>query len=93
MESIHIILVDKGDSYAVSVGTGGTSYTVNIVFGIVRNVIIDNHCNVVNVYSARNDVGSDKNINLSALEFIHHFVALCLVKVGVHFPTVDLQAL
>ena len=90
MESIHVIFVDKGDSDTVSVSTGSTTYAVNIILCIVWNIVIDNHRNVINIYSARNNISSNKNINLSALEFIHHFVALCLVKVRVHFPTVNL---
>ena len=90
MESKHIFFVDKGDSDTVSVSTGSTTYAVNIILSIVWNIVIDNHRNVINIYSARNNISSNKNINLSALEFIHHFVALCLVKVRVHFSTVNL---
>ena len=92
MEGIHIVFVDQGDGNAVAVGTRRTSDAVNIVFGIVRNVVVDHHCDVVDVDTTGQDVRSHQDIDLSALELEHHIVALGLFKVGVHLTAVDVQS-
>jgi hypothetical protein len=58
MESIHIVLVDKGDGDAVAVGTRRTADAVDIVFGIVGHVVVDDHRDVVDVDATGQDVCS-----------------------------------
>ena len=33
----------------------------------------------------------DKNVNMSALELVHHSISLALVQVGVHLAAVDVH--
>ena len=50
----------------------------------MRNIVIDDHLNIIDVDSARHNVGSYENIILSALELEHHIVAFSLFQVAVH---------
>ena len=93
LEIEDIFLAHKGDSHSVAVGTCSTSDTVNIVFSIVRHIIVDNQCDIIDVYASCHDVGSYEHIDLSALEFEHHIVAFSLVQVRVHLATVDMFTL
>ena len=80
-EIYDVVLVDECYRHSVAVGTCRTSDAVHIVLGVARNVEVYHHCYVVDVYSAGNDVGCHEHVYLSALEFIHYVVALCLVEV------------
>ena len=93
VEGVHVVLVDKRDANAIPVGTCRAANAVDIVLGIVRNVKVDDHCYVVNVNTARHDIGSHEHIYLAALELEHYVIPLGLLKVGVHFPTVDFHLL
>ena len=79
LEVVNIVFAYEGYGNSVAVGTCCTSNSVYIIFCIVWYVIVDNHCNIVNVNSSCQNIGSYKHINLSALELEHHFVALRLV--------------
>lgn len=57
---------------------------MNVIFCIVRNIVIDDHLNIIDVDSARHNIGSYENIILSALELEHHIIALSLFQVAVH---------
>ena len=84
LETADVVGIDKSDGNTITVGTGGATNAVYIVLCIVGHIIVYNHANVVDVNTAGNDVGGDKNILLSALKKIHHLVALLLRKVAVH---------
>ena len=87
-EEGHVRRADEGYSLAVAVGAGRSANAVNVILGIARHVVVYDHSDVVNVYAAREDVGSHEHVNLSALEAIHYLVALCLFEVGVHLAAV-----
>ncbi len=57
---------------------------MNIILRFGRHIIIDHHLNVVNVYSARHDVGGHQDIYPPRLEIEHHVISLLLLKVAVH---------
>ena len=54
---------------------------VDIVFSILRNVIVDDMRNAVDINSTRSDVGRDKNSVTSLLESIESSLALSLSPV------------
>ena len=93
VEGIHVVFVDQRDGDTVAVGACRTADAVDIVFGIVRNVVVDHHCDVVDVDTTGQDVRSHQNIDLSALELEHHIVSLGLVEVRVHLTAVDVQTM
>ena len=93
LEVEDIVFADKGDGYAVAVGTRSAAYAVDIVFRVVGHVIVDDQCYVVDVNATCYDVCSYKHVYLSALELEHHLVAFGLLKVGVHLAAIDVLAL
>ena len=64
---------------------------VHIVFGVVRNIKIDDQTYVVDVDAPGNDVGCDEDVGLTGFEVAHYLFALRLLEVGVHFRYVELQ--
>ena len=84
LEPVLVFFAHEGDGSTIAVGTGCTADAVNVIFCIVRNIVIDDHLNIIDVDSARHNVGSYENIILSALELEHHIIALSLFHVAVH---------
>ena len=84
LEPVLVFFAHEGDGSTIAVGTGCTADAVNVIFCIVRNIVIDDHLNIIDVDSARHNVGSYENIILSALELEHHIIALSLFQVAVH---------
>ena len=66
---------------------------MNIILSIVRNVIIDDHLDIINIDSTSHDIRSNQYVELTALELEHHIIALCLLQVGVHCTAVDANLL
>ena len=84
LEPVLVFFAHEGDGSTIAVGTGCTADAVNVIFCIVRNIVIDDHLNIIDVDSARHNVGSYEHIILSALELEHHIVAFSLFQVAVH---------
>ena len=65
---------------------------MHIVFGVAWHVVVQDHCDVVDVDASRENVGGDEHIDLSTLEAEHHLVALGLREVAVHLSGIDFHA-
>src|SRR6202034_1537711 len=57
LEFILFLFADKGDRGTVSLSTRGSADPVNIVFTVVRDVIVDHHFDVVDINPAGKDIG------------------------------------
>ena len=89
-EKVYLIVGDECDGNAVALSACRTADAVDIVFNIARNVVVDDHLNVVDVYAACHNVGSHENIDVAGLEAEHHLVTLSLRQVGMHGATADI---
>ena len=79
-----VALADEGDGSSVLAGACGAADAVDVVFGIVGRVVVDDHGDVVDVDAAADDVGGHEEVDVAGLELVHHVVALFLLQVGVH---------
>ena len=86
-----LLLIDKSQSNTVVVGTCRTADTMNVIFAIMRYIIVNDQTNIINVNATCHDISSHKDIYPSGFEFIHHFLALRLFQVGVHFTDIQLH--
>ena len=59
----------------------------------MRYIIVDDHCDIVDINTTCNDVCSNQYIYLSALELKHNVIALFLIEVGMHLTTVDVHTI
>ena len=60
------LLADEGDRQPLIVATtGSTTDAVYIVLGVVGDVIVDHHADVVDIDTARHDVGGDEQIDIA----------------------------
>lgn len=67
IETILVVDRDKCYRFTPGIGSGGTAYTMNIVFGIMRDIIIDDQYNISNIYTSRNNIGRHENIDFPFL--------------------------
>ena len=91
LETVDVGVADEGDCLSVTVGTGRTTDAVDIVFGIVRHVVVDDDADVVDVNATGHDIGSNEDIGNPRLETVHHLVALLLAEVAVHLVAVNVH--
>ena len=49
LEIVDVFFRNKGEGNTIACSSGCTTDTMNIVFGIVRNIIVDDHGNIVNI--------------------------------------------
>ena len=62
-----------------------------IVLGVVGDVIVDHHADVVDIDTARHDVGGDEQIDIARLKVLHDLFALLLRQVRVHLLDADVE--
>jgi len=91
LETVDIGLTDESDGLSVTVCTGRTANTVDIVLCIVGYVIVDDGADIVDVDTTGHDVCSHQHIRLPCLETVHHLVTLLLGEVRVHLVAVDVH--
>ena len=89
LEETAVLVGDKSDGCAVVLGSGCTADAMDIVFGIARDVVVDDKRYIVHVDSAGHNIGSNKDLNLAVTEIEHHGFAVFLVKVGVHLSGIE----
>ena len=83
---------NEGDGASGCSGTCGASDAVDVVFGFVGNVVVDNHGYVVDVDASCHDVGGYEYVDAGGPETEHDFVALALFEVGVDLGNVEVCA-
>ena len=83
-----VLIGDEGDGRAVIFGSGCTADAMDIVFGITRDVVVDDKRDIVHIDSTGYNIGRDKDLNFSIAEIEHDGFAVFLVEVGVHLSGV-----
>lgn len=76
---------NEGDGLTRGTGATGSTDTVNIVFGVLRNVPVHDEGDRLNVDTASGDVGGDEDAVVSSAETFHGRLSLGKRSVGVEF--------
>ncbi len=71
------------DRVTSTTSTASTSDTVNIRFGIVRNVVVHNVSDTLNVQTTRNHVSRNQNIQLTGFQFLNGTLTQFLRNIAV----------
>jgi len=77
----NILLAGEGDGLAGFTGACRAADAVNVVLGVLGNIVIDHVADVLHVDAARGHVGGHQDFELSALEMLHQFETLALGQV------------
>ena len=75
-------LVDQADGLSLRAGPGGAADAVDIVLGVLREVVVDDVAHLLDVQAARGHVGADHDRELAALEIVEDLEALSLLHVA-----------
>lgn len=76
-----LFLTDKSNGATIMVGTSCTADAVYIILAVMWNIVVDYQTNIVNVYSSRNNIGSNQNIDSATFKFTHNLFPLGLLQV------------
>ena len=74
---------DEGVGLACEPCTSRTSDAVDIVFVILRQVIVKDHVDTAYVNTSRGDVGGNENGSSAVLEAVHDLSTLSLLHITV----------
>src|SRR5687768_9782541 len=81
---IQVPLAYEGERSAFLTGPGGTPDAVDVLFRVLRHVVVDDVFNVGDVEPARRYVRGYQELKVATSEVGHHAVALALAKVAVN---------
>ena len=74
-----LLLTDEGDGQPLIVtSTSRTTDAVHIVLGVVGDVVVDDHADIVDVDPSGDDIGGDEQVYVACLELAHDLLALLL---------------
>ena len=82
---------DQCKGFSAVFRSGGTSDTMDVVLGVMRDVIIDDKRHIGDVDTSRDHIGSDEDRHLTIPEIQHHLVPLLLLEIGVHSARVNME--
>jgi hypothetical protein len=80
---------DEGERLAALAHSGRSADAVDVDFGVVGDVEVDDVGDVGDVDAAAGEVGRDQHVELSAAEALHDAVALVLGEVAVDLAALD----
>src|SRR5688500_16431327 len=84
LEEFHLLGADQRDRFAGKAGAAGAANAVDVILGRVRQFVIDDERQLLDVEAARRDVGRDEYRNLALLELLERLHALGLGAVAVY---------
>ena len=75
---IDILLTGQGKCFAGLSRSGGSTDAVNIIFGILRQVIIDHMADIFNMNAAGGNIGGNQYFNFTVFKLFHQPKAFAL---------------
>ena len=87
----NIIGADEGHGLAAILCACGSSDAMDIILGVVGDVVVDDERYVRHIDTAGDDVGGDEDGYLAVPKIEHDLVALMLLQIGVHGVRVDMK--
>ena len=81
---MHIVGGDEGHGLAAVLCARRTADAVDIVFGIMRHVVVDDQWYIGHVNAAGHDIGGYQHIDLSVPKIKHDLITFVLLEVRMH---------
>ena len=80
---VYLPADNKRKGTSCSSGSSGTSYSVDIILNILRNVVIEYRLYVININSSCRNIRCNKNLDCAVSEAVHNLVTLELRHIAV----------
>ena len=82
-QHVPLARAHEQDRVAAAAGAAGAADAMDVGLGVVRNVVVDDVRDALDVEAARGDVGRDQDVDLAVLEPRDGLLALALLHVAV----------
>ncbi len=83
LHEVDLAAGDEADRRALAAGAAGAADAVDVVLGVVGQLVVDDQVDVIDVETARGDVGGDQHLDGAVAEVAHDALAHDLVEVAV----------
>ena len=81
--------LNKQDRIALTAGSSSSSNSVNVSFGVVWEVVVDDVTNALNVQTTRGDVRGDHDVDFPRHQLANRSLALVLSDITVECRSND----
>ena len=81
---MYVVRCDKRHRFSAVLGTCRSTDTMDIVFRVVRYVVVDYQRNIRHVDATGYDVSSHQHVYLPVPEIQHHLIPFVLLQVAMH---------
>ncbi len=90
-----VVVINEADGDAIGAGAAGAADAVNVIDGRARQVVVDDGGEVLNVDSARSDIGGDQYVDGAVFKQAQHIGSFVLIQiamesVGLYAVTLEL---
>ncbi len=82
LETVHKTLAGKGDCTPLLPGASGAANSVDVALGVLREIVVENEIEVVDVQTAGGNIRRDEEIRLSFLQVLDDPESLLLRQVA-----------
>ena len=82
---------DQRQGFSAVFSSGSPSDSMDVVFRVMRHVIIDDERHIVDVNAPRNDIGCNQHRHFAIPEIKHDLVTLILLQIGMHCARVNME--
>ena len=82
---------DQRQGFSAVFCSGSPSDTMDVVFRVMRHVIIDDERHIGDVNAPRNDIGCHQHRHFAIPEIKHDLVSLILLQIGMHCARVNME--
>jgi len=82
---------DQRQGFSAVFSSGSPSDSMDVVFRVMRHVIIDDEGHIVDVNAPRDDIGSDKDRHFAIPEIKHNLIPLILLQIRMHCVCVNME--
>lgn len=89
---ILLLFADKCISNPIGLRARGPADTMNVIFPIVRDIIVDNHLDIVDIDATRQDIRSYQDRQPLTPELQQHLFPSTLLQIAVNFFDIEFRA-
>ena len=82
---------DQCQGFSAVFSSGGSPDSMDVVFRVMRHVIIDNERHIGYINPARNHIGCHQHRHFAIPKIQHNLVTLLLLQVGMHCARVYME--
>ena len=64
LKAVDVSIADKSNRFTIAISSGSTTNPMDIVFRIVRHIVVDDSSDIININTTGHDICCDKHIRV-----------------------------